>query len=268
MEEKLIITVANQPVLYDQSLYMYLDAYRRDQAWKEVAEAVGESEEICRTRWKSLRDRFRKERNKEREMRRSGAGSSATQPWRFMAVMGFLTPFLTNRETSSNIPRRALPPSPTTSSVHQFSISPEPEEDSQVRERSQVFSQQAHPSRATVDEAAIDTGSQMEAGRETELGRQMEQEEPVEVADRGRKRKRQHVSVFEKGLLAAIEPLTPLTTLSRPPPPPAPEDEDEMFFRSLLPSVHRLSVSRRARLRFEIHKLIFQAEQEAAEGLP
>ncbi|KAL0159475.1 hypothetical protein M9458_043200 [Cirrhinus mrigala] len=43
MEEKLIIAVGNHPVLYDQSLFMYRDSYRRDQAWKEVAEAVGES---------------------------------------------------------------------------------------------------------------------------------------------------------------------------------------------------------------------------------
>lgn len=83
------------------------------------------------------------------------------------------------------------------------------------------------------------------------------------------KRKGQDMSSFERGLLAAIEPLTQLTTLPRPTPPsPTPAaDEDEIFFQSLLPSIHRVSVLRRARLHFEIHQLVFQTEQEAAEGL-
>ncbi|KAL1270789.1 hypothetical protein QQF64_029805 [Cirrhinus molitorella] len=113
--------------------------------------------------------------------------------------MGFLTPFLTDCETSSNIRRRTLPPSPSTSSVHQFCISPEPGEDSQVRKCSQVFTQQAHPSRGRGDEAAIETGSQMEAGRETEPGRQMEQAETMKVANRDRKRKRQHMFLRKDG---------------------------------------------------------------------
>ena len=43
MEDKLIIAVANNPVFYDQSLYSYRDTNRRNHAWREVAEAVGEA---------------------------------------------------------------------------------------------------------------------------------------------------------------------------------------------------------------------------------
>ena len=43
MEDKLIIAVANNPALYDQSLFSYRDLNRRAHAWREVAEAVGEA---------------------------------------------------------------------------------------------------------------------------------------------------------------------------------------------------------------------------------
>jgi len=35
--------VGNHPVLYDQSLFTYRDINRRSQAWREVAETVGET---------------------------------------------------------------------------------------------------------------------------------------------------------------------------------------------------------------------------------
>ena len=43
LEDKLIIAVANNPVLYDQSLFSYRDLIRRAHAWRDVAEAVGEA---------------------------------------------------------------------------------------------------------------------------------------------------------------------------------------------------------------------------------
>ncbi|ROL45238.1 hypothetical protein DPX16_17849 [Anabarilius grahami] len=139
MEEKLIIAVGNHPVLYDQSLYTYLDTNRRDQAWKEVAETVGESE---------------------------------------------------------------------------------PEEDSQVREDSQSITQEAPSSIG--DKAGSDAGGQNLTKLSNTLlvqyyqgglivanyaGRQTEQEETVEVTNKGRKRKRKDMSCFERELLAEIEPL-------------------------------------------------------------
>ena len=43
MEEKIIVAVGNHPVLYDQSLFTYRDTNRRSQAWREMAETVGET---------------------------------------------------------------------------------------------------------------------------------------------------------------------------------------------------------------------------------
>ena len=44
-----------------------------------------------------------------------------------------------------------------------------------------------------------------------------------------------------------------------PLPAPAAPSEDELFLRSLVPSLQRLSPQRRADLRFQIHKLIYEA---------
>ncbi|KAL0146665.1 hypothetical protein M9458_058005 [Cirrhinus mrigala] len=96
-------------------------------------------------------------------------------------------------------------------------------------------------------------------------GRQTEQEE-TRVANKGRKRKGHEMSAFEREMLSAIEPLTQMASLPRPPlPQTSPEDEDEIFFKSLLPSIRRLPLTRRGRLRFEIHQLVYQAELEAAD---
>ncbi|KAI9523173.1 hypothetical protein NQZ68_030521 [Dissostichus eleginoides] len=144
--------------------------------------------------------------------------------------MGFLTPFIIDRETSSNVPRQTLPPSNLV-----------PEEESQ---ESQLESQPAQ---------AGETG---------------QEEAIVEDRDRGKRRRGREMSSFEKGLMSATSPL--LMPAPRPPPPPPVvvlvEDEDELFFRSLLPSMRRLSISKRARVRFQILKAIFEAEQEMEEN--
>ncbi|CAL8342230.1 unnamed protein product [Arctogadus glacialis] len=72
MEEKLIIAVGSRPILYDQSLYTYRDTTLKDRAWQDVSLEVGETAAECVKRWRSLRDRYRRERVKEKEAQRSG----------------------------------------------------------------------------------------------------------------------------------------------------------------------------------------------------
>ena len=74
------------------------------------------------------------------------------------------------------------------------------------------------------------------------------------------------MSSFEKNVLSAVGPIL---SMPQPPPPPQPptpvvveEDEDQLFFRSLLPTMRLMSRAKRARVRFAIHKVIFEADQE------
>ncbi|KAL2102071.1 hypothetical protein ACEWY4_003832 [Coilia grayii] len=59
--------------------------------------------EECKKKWKGLRDTLRKERRKEKERKRSGAEGGVARPWRYKEVMGFLNPFMEDRQTSSNV---------------------------------------------------------------------------------------------------------------------------------------------------------------------
>ena len=61
------------------------------------------SEEVCRRKWKGLRDTYIKERRKEAGSSGSAAGSG--KRWKYSAVLSFLDPFVTPRETSGNMGR-------------------------------------------------------------------------------------------------------------------------------------------------------------------
>ncbi|XP_026044670.1 transcription factor Adf-1-like [Astatotilapia calliptera] len=104
MEEKLISAVANYPELYDASYYFYQDRNKKDLAWRHISEEIGQPEDICRRKWKSLRDTYNKEKRTEKE-KRSGSAAGSGRRWKFFAVIGFLDPFLTPRETSGNMVR-------------------------------------------------------------------------------------------------------------------------------------------------------------------
>ena len=57
--------------------------------------------EVCRKKWKGLRDTYL---NKKREgEKRSGSAGAILKKWRFSAVLSFLDPFTTPRETSGSV---------------------------------------------------------------------------------------------------------------------------------------------------------------------
>ncbi len=62
------------------------------------------SEEVCRKKWKCLRDTYIKERRKDTE-KRSGSAAGSGKKWKYSAVLSFLDPFVSPRETSGNMER-------------------------------------------------------------------------------------------------------------------------------------------------------------------
>ena len=62
------------------------------------------SVDVCRRRWKSLRDRYMRYKKNEKEGKKSGSAAGRVDTWRFARVLSFLDPFVTPRETSSNLP--------------------------------------------------------------------------------------------------------------------------------------------------------------------
>lgn len=58
------------------------------------------SVDLCRKKWKSLRDTYIKEK---RKAPKSGAAAGTGKKWKFFGVLSFLDPFITPRATSGNM---------------------------------------------------------------------------------------------------------------------------------------------------------------------
>uniref|UniRef100_A0A3B3DYU1 MADF domain-containing protein n=1 Tax=Oryzias melastigma TaxID=30732 RepID=A0A3B3DYU1_ORYME len=99
---KLIIAVCARPELYDSKLVMYRDRAVRKKTWNSVSEEVGLPPDQCRKRWKSLRDRYMRDKRKELERRNSSEGGPCKR-WKYSAVPSFLDPFFSPREMSGNM---------------------------------------------------------------------------------------------------------------------------------------------------------------------
>ncbi|XP_077089916.1 uncharacterized protein LOC143741489 isoform X2 [Siphateles boraxobius] len=92
MEEKLILAVSGHPELFDSSSYFYRDRNKKDLAWKKISEEIVQPDDVCRKKWKSLRDTYLKEKRKEME-KRSGSAAGSGKRWKFSQILGFLDPF-------------------------------------------------------------------------------------------------------------------------------------------------------------------------------
>lgn len=85
MEKKLIRAVKNRPALYNIRHEQYKNIKMREKLWQEVASIVGETMTKCRQRWKSLRERARREM-----MQPNGMESRSAKAWRYFEMMKFL----------------------------------------------------------------------------------------------------------------------------------------------------------------------------------
>ncbi|CAL8398007.1 unnamed protein product [Boreogadus saida] len=116
MEDRnLIVAVCSRPVLYNTTMVSYRDRNKKERAWVDVAEDTGFPVDVCRRKWKSLRDRCMRHKKSEQEGKKSGSAAGTVTRWKFAGVLSFLDPFVTPRETSSNLPRGAEETSPALS---------------------------------------------------------------------------------------------------------------------------------------------------------
>ncbi|XP_004922050.1 transcription factor Adf-1-like isoform X2 [Bombyx mandarina] len=83
-ELDLIKEVEKRPILYDKSVSGFNKTKLRDDAWKEVQEALNVTESECKKRWRSLRDSFIK-------LQRTHGGRTR---WPYHQAMRFLLPHI------------------------------------------------------------------------------------------------------------------------------------------------------------------------------
>ncbi|KAL0840921.1 hypothetical protein ABMA28_014718 [Loxostege sticticalis] len=133
-ELDLIKEVEKRPILYDKSVSGFNKTKLRDDAWKEVQEALNVTEAECKKRWRSLRDSFIK-------LQRTHGGRTR---WPYHHAMRFLLPHvepkiessLTKREEDSDPedepPRlRSMPTMPSLPDLSFPSESNDDDQDSQ-----------------------------------------------------------------------------------------------------------------------------------------
>ncbi|CAG7716189.1 unnamed protein product [Allacma fusca] len=105
-EERLIEAVYLRSCLYDLKDPDYSRIKKKNQAWKDVAGEVLKPEGICRTRWRSLRDTFKK---KDVEMRsgKSGKGledgESSACSWKWFSRLSFLREKIYHGQTTDSM---------------------------------------------------------------------------------------------------------------------------------------------------------------------
>ncbi|KAI9540431.1 hypothetical protein NQZ68_040427 [Dissostichus eleginoides] len=146
--------------------------------------------------------------------------------------MSFLNPFLIDRETSSNVPRQTLPPFAW--QANPATLVPEEESQESQPGGSQPASQPA-------SQLASPPASQPANSQQAEEGETGQEE--ASVAFRGKRKRGREMYSFEQSLLLE-------------------DDEDLLFFKSLLPTMILMSRAKRLRVRFAIHKVVLDADQE------
>ncbi|XP_076027440.1 uncharacterized protein LOC143016813 [Genypterus blacodes] len=97
--ERLVGMVSEYDYLYDMTKKLYHNPQFKEAAWIRIGECLGVSGDICKAKWKYLRDKYKKEKRAEEE--RSGAEGGSRKMWKYMEIMGFLDSYMQEKPTSS-----------------------------------------------------------------------------------------------------------------------------------------------------------------------
>ncbi|XP_055057393.2 uncharacterized protein [Misgurnus anguillicaudatus] len=243
MEEKLIIAVCGHPDIYDTTSYFYRDRNKKDLAWKKVSEEVGQSAEMCRKKWKGLRDTYLKERKKEME-KRSGSAAGSGKKWKYSAVLSFLDPFVSPRETSGNMERGE--------EEIQAAGYDHPESQSEA----EAAAGQSETGEPTGYVDSSEPGSPLPepaAASASRPGPSTPAAVPRAPRRAGHKRPREQPSEVERQLLEALQ-----TRPAPPPPPPPPRSDEELFLMGLVPTLQMVPPHRREYVKFQMYKLLYE----------
>ncbi|XP_041927069.1 uncharacterized protein LOC121690909 [Alosa sapidissima] len=288
MNERLIMSVFRHPVVWNMRMEHYRERTRTNNAWKQISVELSLPEKDCRRKWRDLRDRYVRERREATEPTSGATMASHRRPWGAAPLLAFLDPFISSRPATatSNLPKmeteavRDGPSDVEAENEREWTDEGVPDRSSVARGRvNESTPEGSSVARGRVNESASDVTvvvSERVNENAAEGPSTLKKRIRVSAHDRtgadserglggllGRKRKvggRDVLSEFEANLLLALEKM-------KTPPPPAPvQDEDELFLLSLLPALRRLDIRDKARVKLDIHRLVYQAEFQLSQG--
>ncbi|CAM4549517.1 unnamed protein product [Leuciscus chuanchicus] len=199
---------------------------------------------MCRKKWKSLRDTYLKEKRKEMDNKRSGSAAGSVKKWKYSQILGFLDPFVTPRETTSNmggveaqVMEYNHPRDQGEGEAEAGDTEIEPTDNEEADPRSPAASP-VSPVPGASPPAAAPTGQQRR---------------------RGTRRPRDGTSEVEQTLLELLRcPPAPAPPPPLPPPPPPPLSADEHFLLSLLPFLQSMPPQTKEIVKFKMYKLAME----------
>ncbi|XP_076253888.1 uncharacterized protein LOC143192416 [Rhynchophorus ferrugineus] len=100
--DKLIACVQSRNALWDQRSKEYHDRLLIKKLWVEVGQEMSTTVEAVKTKWRTMRDNFRKELIKMQG--RSGTDVAKKPKWIYFETMSFLADTLSSRPSSGDMP--------------------------------------------------------------------------------------------------------------------------------------------------------------------
>ncbi|XP_063317226.1 uncharacterized protein LOC134616320 [Pelmatolapia mariae] len=224
MEKKLADLIREHPNLYDPRRRDYKDNMKGHLSWKEIADAMGKSEEEVKLKWKNLRDKFCKAKKR-------------------LAKRHF--PLLDDNEDPAD---RHTPVLYSQLSWLTAYVKPRGERgmgEPEVCVRHSVASRAGNAEKEQDKEEKAQLGSLPVVSTSFSLPESC----PTSDQDVGGslKRKRQTSAETEISSADALSNL---------------RDEDELFLLSLLPSLKRLTIKKRMEVRMKFQQVLYAAEFE------
>lgn len=124
-EEQLVEEVRNHPALYNSASPDYKNYILKDTIWKKISERLGYPDEICRKRWRNLRDTFRRAK---RSVAEGSVLVEKHKQWKHFYLLAFLDDIPNCRQSVSHLDSIAevVTSSPTNNAPLEFVPLPEP----------------------------------------------------------------------------------------------------------------------------------------------
>ncbi|KRT81085.1 Myb/SANT-like transcription factor [Oryctes borbonicus] len=103
MEEKLALLLKRYPAIWDRKSRDFKNLTKKENSFKEIAKALNVSVEIAQAKYKSLREKYRKEKLKIDAATCNGSGPIDFEPWYLLDRLSFFDDVMLKRRTITNV---------------------------------------------------------------------------------------------------------------------------------------------------------------------